>query len=141
MQYQNYPGFRRLLTKYGPLGFTLIAFPSNQFGAQAPGSSSCERAYMYHKLNATDSEFPVFDKVIANGPGSSPIYSFLKSKMMKGDDVFGEISWNFEKFLVDESGIPVHRVASQTDPEKALEESIRMLVGASVSSFTRMIFS
>lgn len=129
MQFQNYPGFRRLLTKYGPLGFTLIAFPSNQFGAQATGSSSCERAYMYKKLNATAGEFPIFDKVVANGPDSSPIYIFLKDKMFQGDDVFGEIAWNFEKFLVNETGIPVQRVGSQTDPEAAFETTIRKLVG------------
>lgn len=120
------------MTKYGPLGFTLIAFPCNQFGAQATGSSECERAYMYHKLNATAGEFPVFDKVVVNGPGTSPVYTFLKGKMMKGDDVFGEIAWNYEKFLVNESGIPVHRVASQTDPEKSLENAIRELVGLGV---------
>jgi len=85
---------------------------------------------MYHKLNATEGEFPVFDKIIANGPGSSPVYSFLKGKMFKGDDVFGEIAWNYEKFLVNASGIPVHRVASQTDPEASLENAIRKLVGA-----------
>jgi len=83
---------------------------------------------MYHKLNATEGDFPVFDKVIVNGPGSSPIYHFLKGKMFKGDDVFGEIAWNYEKFLVNASGIPVHRVASQTDPETSLEETIRKLV-------------
>lgn len=85
---------------------------------------------MYHKLNATEGEFPVFDKVIVNRQGTSPIYQFLKDKMFKGDDVFGEIAWNYEKFLVNASGIPVHRVASQTDPEKSLENTIRELVGA-----------
>jgi len=93
---------------------------------------------MYHKLNATEGDFPVFDKVTVNGPDSSPIYRFLKGKIFKGDDVFGEIAWNFEKFLVNASGIPVHRVASQTDPEKSLEKSIHQLVGAGGSPVMNM---
>lgn len=118
------------MTKYGPLGFTLIAFPCNQFGAQATGSSECERAYMYHKLNETTGNFPIFDKIDVNGPQSSEVYAFLKGKMFKGDDVLGEVAWNYEKFLVDSSGVPVHRVGSATDPEAALEPTIRKLVGA-----------
>lgn len=86
---------------------------------------------MYHKLNETAGAFPIFDKVVVNGPGSSPIYRFLKGKMFKGDDVFGEIAWNYEKFLVNAAGVPVHRVASQTDPEASLDAAIRKLVGAS----------
>lgn len=75
-----------------------------------------------------DGSFPVFDKVVVNGPGSSPVYSFLKGKMMSGDDVFGEIAWNYEKFLVDGNGMPVHRIGSQDDPLK-LEGTIRSLLG------------
>lgn len=87
---------------------------------------------MYHQLNASEGDFPVFDKVVVNGPDSSPVYRFLKSKMFDGDDVLGEIAWNYEKFLVNSSGIPVHRVASATDPEESLENSIRELLGVLV---------
>jgi len=52
--------------------------------------------------------------------------------MFDGDDVLGEIAWNYEKFLVNSSGIPVHRVASATDPEESLENSIRELLGVLV---------
>lgn len=80
-------------------------------------------------MNATEREFPIFDKVDVNGPNTSPIYRFLKSKMFHGDDILGEVAWNYEKFLVNASGLPVHRVASHTDPEKSLEDAIRTLIG------------
>ena len=54
-----------------------MAFPSDQFGGQAPCSSSCERAYAYHKVGA-QSNFPVFDKVEVNGPTALETYTVLK---------------------------------------------------------------
>jgi len=81
-------------------------------------------------MNVPVGSFPVFDKVVVNGPGTSPVYSFMKGKLMKGDDLFGEIAWNYEKFLVNADGVPVHRIASQTDPE-SLEGAIRKLLGLS----------
>lgn len=84
---------------------------------------------MYHKMNVSDGAFPVYDKVIVNGPGSSPVYAFLKSSnMFVGDDIFGEVAWNYEKWLVNGDGVPVHRIKSQDDPLK-LESAIRKLLG------------
>lgn len=85
---------------------------------------------MSHKVNETEGSFPIFDKVDVNGPGASEVYRFLKNKMFKGDDVTGDIAWNYEKFLVNGSGFPVHRVGSGTDPEASLEATIRQLVDA-----------
>eukprot|EP00878_Enallax_costatus_P029427 GHUV01031908.1.p1 GENE.GHUV01031908.1~~GHUV01031908.1.p1 ORF type:complete len:178 (+),score=25.11 GHUV01031908.1:467-1000(+) len=39
LQNLNYPGLRTLYDKYHDDGFNLIAFPCNQFGGQAPGTS------------------------------------------------------------------------------------------------------
>lgn len=128
MQFQNYPGFKELLDKYQKYGFQLIAFPCNQFGAQAPGSDACERAYIYKKLGVSAGRFPVFDHVTVNGPGISPVYAFLKAKMFSHGTVFGEIAWNYEKFLVNGDGVPVHRHPSQMDP-MTMEKSIRGLLG------------
>lgn len=84
---------------------------------------------MYHKMKVSDGAFPIYDKVIVNGPGSSPVYAFLKSsKMFVGDDIFGEVAWNYEKWLVNGDGVPVHRIKSQDDPSK-LESAIRKLLG------------
>ena len=38
----------------------MVAFPANQFGCQAPGTSEMERAYAWRKFGF---EFPVMDKI------------------------------------------------------------------------------
>ena len=58
----------------------MIAFPSNQFGGQAPASDECERAFAYTKVGVPYGTFPVFDKVDINGPSQLPLFRFLKSK-------------------------------------------------------------
>ena len=52
----NYPGLRTLLERYSRQGFGVVAFPCNQFGGQAPGSSEEERQYAYRKFGI---EFPI----------------------------------------------------------------------------------
>ena len=124
MQNVNYAGFDELLKRYGGLGFQVLGFPCNQFGAQAPCSSECERAYFYHKLNITEGALPafVFDKVIVNGPGTLEAFAVLKGG--GGQD----IAWNYEKFLVGADGKVVKRYLSAESP-KAAEAEIRRLVG------------
>ena len=108
-------------------GFQVIAFPCNQFGAQAPCSSDCERAYLFHKMGLPVGAFPVFDKGIANGPGSLEPLIVAKQRS-KGHDTGFDIAWNYEKFIADGDGKPVARFASSDDPLKA-EPVIRSLLG------------
>lgn len=103
----NYPGLRYLWNKYHDQGFTILAFPCNQFGGQAPGSSDEEREYAYKKFGF---EFPMFDKLNVNGPNAHPLYQFLKERHP------GDIEWNYVKFLVDRKGVPVRRYKSAFDP-------------------------
>lgn len=57
MQNTNYPALRTLYETYKAEGFNLIAFPCNQFGGQAPGSSEEERQWAFRKFGF---EFDVF---------------------------------------------------------------------------------
>jgi glutathione peroxidase len=57
MQNVNYPGLRTLYDKYHEQGFNLLAFPCNQFGGQAPGTSEEERQWAFKKFGF---EFPVY---------------------------------------------------------------------------------
>jgi Glutathione peroxidase len=61
----NYPGFRELYEKYYEVGFRLVAFPCNQFGGQAPGTSEEERQYAYRKFGF---EFPVMVRDFSRPP-------------------------------------------------------------------------
>jgi glutathione peroxidase len=57
-------------------------------------------------------DFPIFDKIDVNGPLQHPLYSILK--LFDGDIIGSpqtreKISWNFEKFLIDENGNVLRR--------------------------------
>ncbi|MCM1268541.1 MAG: glutathione peroxidase [Bacteroidales bacterium] len=118
----QYEGLQNLYEKYQPQGLEILDFPCNQFGHQAPGSDEeitnfCQAKY--------DVAFRQFKKILVNGEGEEPLYTFLKSQK-KG--VMGNaIKWNFTKFLVDKNGTVTARFAPTVTPEK-IEEQIKELL-------------
>lgn len=121
---------------YNSSGFQVLAFPCNQFGGQAPGTDECERNYTYRRMQLPFNvpNFTIFDKAVVNGPGSLPLFRFLKQKGPKEApfDMCGEcdIAWNYEKFLVNASGYPVKRYPAGISPLVA-EMAIRELLNVS----------
>ena len=83
---------------------------------------------MYHKTGLPEGAFPIFDKVIVNGPGAAEVYAVLKNGAKVGHDAGFDVMWNYEKFVVDASGTPVNRYASTDSPLEA-EGLIRTLLG------------
>lgn len=129
----NYPGLRALVERHGSEGFGVIAFPCNQFGGQAPGTSEEERQYAYRKFGF---EFPVMDKLEVNGDGADPLYKFLRAGQPlsfpgnKPANPFGEpgaIEWNYTKFLVDRNGRPVKRYGPAFDPLE-FEDDVKLVL-------------
>ena len=94
----------------GDQGFTVLAFPCNQFGNQEPGT---EAEILEFATSNYDVNFPMFAKIEVNGEGAAPLYRWLK-EAQGGED----IAWNFEKFLIDRSGEAVARWGPQTTPEE-----------------------
>lgn len=88
----------------------MLAFPCNQFGAQEPGTDAEILEFATSKYDAT---FPMFHKIEVNGEGASELYTWLKSQQGDG----GDITWNFEKFLVDRQGNVVKRYSPMVTPE------------------------
>lgn len=68
---QNYKGLQALYEKYGSYGLEIIAFPSNQFGGQEPGSEQHIKQYVTSKYNVT---FKMMSKVDVNGPNAHPVF-------------------------------------------------------------------
>ena len=104
----QYEGLEALYQRYGTRGLVILGFPCNQFAGQEPGSAQeiaefCAMTY--------DVSFPLFAKLEVNGPGESPLYTWLKAGFP------GDIEWNFAKFLVDRDGSVVQRMAPDTLPE------------------------
>lgn len=116
----QYEGLQKLYSTYKPNKFVILGFPSNQFLGQEPGTN--EEIQKFCKLSY-GVDFPVFAKVDVNGKDQAPLYKWLKSN--KGFE--GDISWNFNKFLVNRSGEVVKRYGSATKPSE-IEKDIKNLV-------------
>ena len=110
----QYEGLEALQRRFSERGFTVLGFPSNQFGAQEPGNA--EEIASFCKLTY-DVSFPIFAKIDVNGPDAAPLYRHLKAEApgLMGTEA---IKWNFTKFLVDRSGKVVKRYAPRTKPEE-----------------------
>ncbi len=119
----QYAGLQKLYQDYGGRGFSVLAFPCNQFARQEPGSADAIGDTCYGRYAVT---FPVFAKVEVNGPDAAPLFQYLKSAL---PGWFGpRITWNFTKFLVDAEGCPQRRFAPRVAPQKiapAIEALLR----------------
>jgi len=111
----QYTGLEKLQREYGDRGFSVLGFPCNQFMGQEPGTSEeiaefCSTTYGV--------SFPLFEKIEVNGPERHAIYEEL-TKSPDAEGTAGDITWNFEKFLVSPSGKVVGRFRPQIEPDDA----------------------
>ena len=109
----QYTGLESLQKTYSANGFSVLAFPCNQFGGQEPGTE--QEIESFCDLNYQTS-FPLFSKIEVNGASSHPLFTHLKSE---APGVLGSkrIKWNFTKFLINQQGEVVKRYAPSTKPE------------------------
>ena len=109
---KQYAELEKLYGKYKEKGLVVLGFPCNQFGGQEPGSEADIKQFCSTKF---DVSFPMMSKVDVNGGKAAPIYKKLTSTKLKpaGD---GEITWNFEKFVIDREGQAVARFSPKTVP-------------------------
>jgi glutathione peroxidase len=118
----QYAGLEKLYEEKEGRGLRVLGFPCNQFGAQEPGTNDQIAQFCTTRFNVT---FPLFDKIEVNGPGRHPLYDALT------DAEPGDITWNFEKFLIDRNGKVVGRFAPGVTPEDpALLEAIDDALGS-----------
>jgi glutathione peroxidase len=110
----QYAGLEALYRRYRDRGFTVLAFPCNQFGGQEPGTSDEIREFCTTTYDVT---FPVFQRIEVNGAGTHPVYQWLKAQRpgLLGTEA---IKWNFTKFLVGRDGQVLRRYAPQDTPDK-----------------------
>ncbi|MBN8505026.1 MAG: glutathione peroxidase [Burkholderiales bacterium] len=110
----QFEGLEQLWKEFGDRGLTVIGFPSNQFGAQDPGSNG--EIAEFCQLNYGVS-FPMMAKVDVNGADAHPLWQWLKSqkKGLLGTEM---IKWNFTKFLVGKDGQVIERYAPNDEPAK-----------------------
>ncbi len=110
---KQYAPLEKLHEKYADKGLAILGFPANEFGKQEPGTDEeiaefCEKNYGV--------KFDLFSKVVVKGEGKCPLYEFLTSKETN-PEFSGDISWNFEKFLIGRDGKVVARFAPRVSPD------------------------
>jgi glutathione peroxidase len=122
----QYAALESLYQTYRNRGFAVLGFPSNQFGAQEPGSAEEIAAFCETRFGVT---FPLFAKIDVNGPGAHPLYRFLRREKPGLLGMFGSgaIRWNFTKFLVHRNGGVAARFGPARKPEKLAGEIERLL--------------
>ena len=82
-----------------------MGFPSNEFGAQDPGSNGEIAAFCQKNYGVS---FPMMAKVQVNGPQAHPLWQWLREQA-PGTSSDGAIAWNFAKFLIGRDGRVLQR--------------------------------
>ncbi|MDM0007504.1 glutathione peroxidase [Variovorax sp. J22G73] len=108
----QFAGLEALHEKYADQGLTVLGFPSNQFGAQDPGSNEEIGAFCTKNYGVS---FPMMEKIDVNGGNAAPLYRWL-TKEKPGLLGSTAIKWNFTKFLVGRDGAVLKRYAPLDTP-------------------------
>ncbi len=122
----HYEYLEQLYQKYKAKGFTVLAFPANDFGEQEPGTNQEIKQFCTATYGVS---FPLFSKISVKGANKHPLYAWLTSGDGK-KEFAGEIPWNFEKFLIDRNGHIIARFNYRTRPDdpavvEAIEKALR----------------
>jgi glutathione peroxidase len=96
----QYKQLQELYNKYGSKNFAIIGFPANNFGQQEPGTNEEIQEFCTLNYGVT---FPMMGKISVKGDDIAPLYNWLTSKSQNGKQD-AEVTWNFQKFLIDENG-------------------------------------
>lgn len=105
----QYKGLEELYGKYNHRGFEILAFPSNNFLGQEPGTNEEIKNFCALKYKTS---FPLFSKISVKGKNIDPLYEYLT----KESPFPGDISWNFNKYLISRDGNVVAKFGSRTEP-------------------------
>src|SRR3954451_14586946 len=121
----QYKQLEALNKKYKEQGLVILGFPANQFGSQEPGTDAQIKEFCTSTYQV---DFPMFSKIVVKGAGKADLYKYLTSKETDPAHA-GDISWNFEKFLIGRDGQIVNRFKPKTKPDapevvKAIETEL-----------------
>lgn len=108
----QYKSLEELYKKYKSRGLEILAFPANNFLGQEPGSNEEIKSFCAFKYKTS---FPLFSKINVKGKNIDPLYEYLT----KESPFPGDVSWNFNKYLIDPSGNVVAKFGSRTEPTDA----------------------
>lgn len=101
----QYEKLQQLYEKYKDQNFIIIGFPANNFMGQEPGTNEEIKEFCVLKY---DVAFPMMSKISVKGDDIAPIYQWLTQK--------GEVSWNFQKFMINTDGTIFDFASPREDP-------------------------
>ena len=104
----QYEQLEKLYEKYKDSNFSVIGFPANNFGAQEPGSDEQIASFCEKNYGVT---FPMMSKISVMGEDQHPLYKWLTSETSES------VTWNFQKFLVNEDGDVVESIDPRVLPD------------------------
>ena len=108
----QYEDLQALYDKYKNKGFVVIGFPANNFMGQEPGTNSEIMEFCSVNYGVT---FPMMDKISVKGKEQAPLYKWLTNKSENGK-LDQKVTWNFQKFMIDEEGHLVDVVMPKESP-------------------------
>jgi glutathione peroxidase len=106
----QYAGLQKLHEKYGPKGLVVLGVPSNDFGAQEPGSEKEIKRFCETSFGVT---FPMASKEHVVGGSAHPLYRWIAQQLGEG----GAPRWNFHKYLIGKDGELLEAWGSRTAPD------------------------
>jgi glutathione peroxidase len=109
----QYEGLQELYEKYGDDDFMIVGFPANNFAKQEPGSNEEIATFCSVNYGVT---FPMMSKISVKGDDQHPLYKWLTSKSDNGVEK-SKVSWNFQKYMIDEEGQLVGHFAPTVKPD------------------------
>ena len=118
----QYEGLQELYEKYGADDFMIIGFPANNFLKQEPGSNEEIASFCTINYGVT---FPMMSKISVKGDDQHSLYKWLTLKSDNGLED-SKVSWNFQKYMIDEEGQLVGHFSPKTKPDN--EELVSWIV-------------
>ena len=109
----QYAALEALHEEFGPRGFTVVGVPCNQFMGQEPGTADEIAEFCSATYGVT---FPMTEKVDVNGEAAHPVFQRL-TEAPDVDGKSGDVSWNFEKWVISGHGEVVARFRPMTTPD------------------------
>jgi len=109
----QYEGLQELYEKYGGDDFMIVGFPANNFAKQEPGSNEEIATFCQKNYGVT---FPMMSKISVKGDDQHPLYKWLTSESENGLED-SEVTWNFQKYMIDEEGQLVGHFAPTVKPD------------------------
>jgi len=113
----QYSDLEKLYEEYKDKDFVVLAFPANNFMGQEPGTNEEIKNFCSENYGVT---FPIMSKISVKGKDMDPLYKWLTDKELNGV-MDSEVSWNFQKYMIDENG---HLVGYANPKEKPYSDKI-----------------